>query len=259
MSEAPKAPPQPIGHERNSQVLWTRIRKRPAPLISVAYTVPVFLAYQLGVLLLHPREHDAQHHTGFEAVSLWMLRLLDASAPGYVLVSLALALVLLVTTWVHQKRGKIADSPHKRVFWEAVGAAVIGVGVLSYVAHRILQAEATSSPLPVIDRIVMAVGSGFYEEAVFRALGISGGSWVLVKYGRVKKGFLALGVSVVVSAVVFSLAHFFVVGDEGFKSGVAVFRAIEALFFTALYLSRGFAVAVYTHTFYNLLTLLWFV
>lgn len=265
MTEAPKpaAPPKPLGHERNSQVLWTRIRKRPAALISVAYTVPVFLAYQLGILWLdrhgkhgHP---DEVERSGFDLVSSWMLRLIDASVPAYVLLTLALALVLLVTTWVYQKRGKIAESPHKRVFWEALSAAVIGLAVLSYISHRVLQGEASNiSSLPVLDRVILAIGSGFHEELVFRGLLISGGSWALMKFGKVRKQYLALAICTVASSALYSLTHFFLIGGDTFSVAVAMFRVVEAVFFAALYLSRGFAVAVYTHTFYNLFTLLWY-
>ncbi|MEY4582695.1 MAG: hypothetical protein RL701_7398 [Pseudomonadota bacterium] len=245
-------------------MIWGRIRKRPAPLISVAFTVPVFLAYHLGILLLKRQTHTQSSRSGFDFVSTWMLRLIEASAPGYVLLTLVLALVLLVTTWVHQKRGKILESPHKRVFWEALGVAVVASAALSWATYRVLHGSGSAlSELPLLDRFVLAIGSGFHEEAVFRGLLISGGSWLLMKIKRFKgkSPWIGLGVCTVLSSALYVLAYYLFAFDghsARFNWGVATFRLIEALLFAAVYLTRGFAVAVYGHTFYNLFTLLWF-
>ena len=47
---ATPAPPKPtLGNEPNHTLLWDMLRKRPHPLVSIAYTVPVFLVYHLGI------------------------------------------------------------------------------------------------------------------------------------------------------------------------------------------------------------------
>jgi membrane protease YdiL (CAAX protease family) len=254
----------PLGSEKDAALIWGRIRKRPAPLISVAFTVPVFIAYHLGILMLMREPHTQASRSGFDFVSRWMLRLVDASPPAYVLVTLVLALILLVTTWVHQKRGKIAESPHKRVFWEALGVAVVLSAALGWATYRVLHGSgSTLTSLPLQDRFVLAIGSGFYEEAVFRGLLITGGSRLLMRLKRLKgkSPWIGLGVCTVVSSALYVLAYYLFAFDghlAHFNVGVAAFRMIEALLFAAVYLTRGFAVAVYAHTFYNLFSLLWF-
>ncbi|MET0391406.1 MAG: CPBP family intramembrane glutamic endopeptidase [Polyangiales bacterium] len=249
MSEAPKpAPPPQVGSQRNSSIMWTRIRKRPHPMISVAFTVPVFVLYHLGVLAV-------QEQSQVDFVSTVVLKLVETSTPAYVMFTLALSLVLLLTTWWQQKKGKIAESPHKRVAWEALGGAVFAVAALGYANSAILHGEASAiSAIRIFDKIVVSLGSGFHEELVFRALLISGGIYVLNKLKVKLKPWMAIGLCMIVSSVLFSLVHYFAIYDEPFAWSTAVYRALEGLFFATLYVTRGFAVAVYAHVFYNLIT-----
>ena len=251
-------PPAPLGSEKDAALLWARIRKRPAPLIGVAFTVPVFLTYH-GLLLALDRAHrDDVRRSGFDLITTWFIGLIDASRPAYVLLTLALTLALLVTTWVHQKRGKIAESPHKRVLGEAAGAAVFGL-LVGFIARGALPwLTPAAAALPWIDRVVLAVGSAFYSEVVFRASFIAGGTWLLIKTMKnlKKRPWIAPLICAAVSSLLAGLAHALAVVDGQFPWGIAVYGAIEGLFFAGLYVTRGFAVAVYAHTFYNLVSLL---
>lgn len=246
---APAAAPKPkpaLGEERNSDVVWEIVRKRPNPLVSIAFTVPVFLLYHLGILLI-----DRRHDVDF--VSTVALRLLEASTPVYVLVTLAVALVLLVTAQVQMKRGKAEAHSFKRVFVESLGAALLILMAIGWATHEVRTGEALDVPLlSFADKLVLAAGAGFHEEFIFRALLISGASWALTKLTKWKP-WVSLILCSLVSSALFSLVHYFVLADEVFVMQVAGFRVLEGLLFAALYLTRGFATAVYAHTLYDLM------
>jgi membrane protease YdiL (CAAX protease family) len=242
----PKAKP-PLGEEPAHALLWDIIRSRPKPLVSVAFTVPVFLIYHLGILGV-----DRRHNVDF--ISNLVLRLLNASTPLYVLVTLALALMLLVLTWVQQKRGGKAElHPFRRTLAESLGAALLLLMSIGWATHEVRTGEALNLPaLSLPTKIVLAAGAGFHEELLFRALLITGASWALTKLTKWKP-WVSLLISAIISSVLFSLAHYFVLADEEFVMGVAGFRVLEGLIFATLYITRGFAVAVYAHALYDLM------
>jgi hypothetical protein len=246
-SPAPQAAaaPRPLGHEKNSAVVWDIVRRRPKPLMSVAFTMPVFLLYHLGILAV-------DRHSQVDFVSTLVLRVLEASTPAYVLMTLALALALLLTTWVQMKRGKVLEHSFGRVLAESMAAALGGLMAIGWATHEMRGSEASISALSVFEKIVLAAGSGFHEEFLFRALLVTGAAWAVTKLTKWKP-MVSLLVCVIGSSVLFSLAHYFVIFDEPFVAMVAGYRVLEGLLFATLYVTRGFAVAVYAHAFYDLM------
>lgn len=244
---APTPPPAPpLGREKASTLFWALLMKRPDPLTSVAFTVPLFLFYHLGILLVDRRSQ-------VDFISTLVLRVLEASVPAYVLMTLALTLVLLLAVWVQQKRGKVPISSYRRVLGESVGFALLALVVLGWATHENRTSELGNlSPLRVFDKVLIAAGTGFHEEFIFRGLLITGGTWLLVKLGKVRRRF-ALLFAMLISSVVFSLAHYLVIFDEPFTWTLAGYRVLEGLLFATLYVFRGFAVAVYAHALYDLL------
>jgi hypothetical protein len=230
-----------------SQRAWTALRKRPDPLTSIAFTVPIFLLYHLGLLLV-----DARSQVDF--ISSWVFSLLDASVPAYVILTLAFALMLLVVVWVEQKRGVVPKSSMGRVIVEALACALLVLMSVGWASHRLLHSDEVNplAALGVFDKLVLAAGTGFHEEFIFRALLISGGAALLGRVFRIS-GRTALGLCVVLSCVTFSLAHNFGKFGEPFVASVAGYRALAGLAFAVLYVTRGFATVAYAHFFYEAL------
>jgi len=111
------------------------------------------------------------------------------------------------------------------------------------------------SPAGPFDKLVLSVGAGVHEEFVFRLLLISG----LRVLGEKALGFGrggAVALAFVVSALLFSAMHHVGPYGDPFSVGVFVYRFLAGLFFAALYYFRNFAVAVYTHAFYDIYVML---
>ncbi len=112
--------------------------------------------------------------------------------------------------------------------------------------------ELTLSPL---QKIVMSAGAGFHEELVFRVILFGGLAKLLhMATKRVGLSFLIAGV---ISALLFSAVHY--IGDlrDSFELVSFVFRFLSGLYLALVFHYRGFAVAVYTHTIYDLLVMFW--
>lgn len=227
-------------------------RRKPDPLTSVVLTVPVFVVYHLGVLLIHVRD-------GVDWVSGLTLWLLDESVPLYVGVTLAVALCLVLAAWIQRQRGRLRPTAFFPIVAESCAWAVLMAISIGWATHAITSPAAAMgasvgavSELGVLDKIILAAGAGFHEEAVFRVGLFSGGVLALQRgagFGRVP----ALLVALLVSSVVFAVVHHVGPYAEPMALAPLLFRTLTGVFLAGVYLLRGFAVAVYTHTIYDAL------
>lgn len=122
--------------------------------------------------------------------------------------------------------------------------------LLPYLA---MQAPTQNSPL--FTHLVLSAGAGVYEEILFRLILVGACFAWLHRVLRFKK--LAAGIiSVVVSSILFSAFHHIGVYGEPFEMHAFLFRLIAGVLLASIFLLRGLAVAVYTHTFYDVLVFL---
>jgi hypothetical protein len=226
------------------------LKKRPDPLTSVALTIPVFLIYHLGILAVETR-------TGVDLVSNTIFGVLKASAPVYVVITLSLALVVATVTWVEERRGATQSMSLIRVVLEGAVCALAVVVLLSWITHTVLQSTDPAivkklKELTVPEMIVLAAGTAFHEEIIFRALLCTLLSFVLLKVFRVSKG-VSLGIAVALSSIAFALVQNWGPFGQPFIANLALYRLALGGFFAGLFLLRGFAVAVYAHVFFEIL------
>jgi hypothetical protein len=104
--------------------------------------------------------------------------------------------------------------------------------------------------LDEVGRLTVSLGAGLYEELLFRVLLVTGLSALATRVAGAKP--VPAGVfAVVTSALIFSAFHY--IGPYGDPFGVAsfTFRALAGLWFSGLYLLRGFGLAAWTHALYD--------
>jgi len=238
--------------------LWAWAQRGKADTFtSAVLTVPVFLLYHLGILVIDQRN-------GVDWVSELAFGLLEQSVPAYVGVTLALALGLGLTLRVLQSRGTLRPIALLPTVLESgiwAIAMMLSVGyataeLTSSLSAGLIAPELSSgqalAQLGPIDKLVLSAGAGFHEELAFRVVLFSGGALGLMRILRMRvttaHALAALG-----SALLFALVHH--LGPYGDPLALApfVFRTLAALYLTIVYAARGFAVAVYTHTIYDVL------
>jgi hypothetical protein len=227
--------------------LWDKVKKRPDPLTSIALTIPVFLIYHLGILVVRSR-------SGVDLISNAVFGLLNASTPVYVIATLTMSLVLAVVVWIEERRGASTSVPLSRVLLEGGAFALVVLAGFGWATSRVLRSTDPQgvAALGVLDKIVLACGTGFHEEFIFRAILVSGLAAVLTKVFRISKNG-ALGTAVLLSSIAFSLIHNVGPYGEPFELDIALYRVVLGALFAGLYLVRGFASVVYAHVFFELL------
>ena len=239
-AKAPSAKPAPRG-------IVAYFRTRHDPLTSLVLTIPVFLLYHLGILALDLRN-------GVDLVSTLTFELLHQSLAAYVALTLAIAAGLVATTIAMRRRGVLRPASLAPVVIESVVWAVIMLFVVGWATSHLFAAQVGQPrPLGPFEKLVMSAGAGFHEELVFRVGLFGGAAWLLHRFVPVFKGVIAPLVAALVTSIVFSAIHY--VGPLGDSFSIVSFvsRLLAGLYLCALYRTRGFAVAVYTHALYDVM------
>ncbi|MFW5920634.1 MAG: type II CAAX prenyl endopeptidase Rce1 family protein [Polyangiales bacterium] len=231
--------PKPSG--RRGVVAY--LRRRHGPLTSLVLTVPVFLVYHLGILAIDLRN-------GVDIVSKVTFRLLDYSTLAYAGVTLGVAVGIGGAAWWMRRKDRFHPREIVPVLVESTVLALAMSVVVGWATRTLFSAQIGGRDLDAFEKLVMAAGAGFHEELVFRVVLFAGGAWLLQRLAKLRRleALLAAGV---VTSLAFSAVHYVgALGDE-FQLSSFTFRALAGGFFALIYAWRGFAVAVYTHTLYD--------
>lgn len=217
-------------------------RRRPSRMFEVAMTAPVFVVYQLGLLVLDVRN-------GADWVTSLLLALLDRSVVLYVTFVLAIGAGMYA---VARREHRAPEDAIVRTLAESCLLAFVLVALASTTARFILNSVAIPSD-SFVGSIIVSAGAGFHEELLFRVGLFEGGCLGLVALGHPRER--ATAIAALVSSLLFALAHH--VGPLGEPLALVplVVRTVSGLYFAAILRFRGFATAVYTHALYDVLVL----
>lgn len=223
---------------------WVESRQ---PLASLAFLAPLLIAYEAGVLL------GVQN--GADAFMRWLL---GAMGFGQHFL-LPFLMVCALLGWHH-----LSHDPWRLsagvISGMAVECVMLGVGLrlLALVQHMLFQAFSGPVIASISDGLKYAVGflgAGIYEELLFRLILMSLLAWALRRMGTTRRASLAM--AILANSLIFAVAHY-VGGNEAFAwlDFVFVFRFLAGVFFSVLFVFRGFGIAAGSHAAYDILVAL---
>lgn len=216
------------------------------------FLLPLLAAYEGGLWWLGG-DQAARMRNGADAWLRWGLELFGArqvlAAPAVV--------VLVLLAWSWWRWSDRPDDPVTTVFGMAFESALCaallwqfsrnfgpileGVGVALQITVR------TAPPAQVLTFI----GAGIYEEVLFR-LGLFGGLYGVLRAIQLPK-LPAVLLAAGAAAAAFAAAHHVGPFGEPVRTDYFVFRALAGLYFTLLFVGRGFGIAVGAHAGYDVL------
>lgn len=231
---------------------WSTTR-RPIP--SLAFVLPLLIAYEVGVAWLGGPSADALR-AGADA---WVRRGLSAlGLTDRWLLPIALVSGLLAWQALDRRDWRFHPGILLGMAIESLTLAVALVGLSKLVdlgfarleGPEVLAASTPGGQHPIAP-VVGFLGAGLYEEALFRLALIP----VLFRGLRLLTipPLLACTLAITASSLAFSLAHHAGAPGEAFTWFAFVFRWLAGVFFAWVFVVRGFGVAVGTHTAYDLL------
>ena len=225
-------------------------QKKDNLLTSLLLVFPLLLFYEIGV-----RFTDKLN--GADFITITLLRLVGSDGYFYVQAALVVAYLGLV---LYMRRQHEFNIRHfiPVVLESGVYALTMGTLII-FVMVDLLKIDprlgAAGAGMGILERLIMSVGAGVHEEIVFRLLLLNG----LVLLGDKVIGlrrWVAVLLAFVISSALFSGAHHVGPLGEEFRMGVFIFRALAGLVFASLFQFRGFAIAVYTHSLYDVYVLM---
>ncbi len=232
------------------------------PMTSLLFIAPLLVVYELGVLVLGP----AAIRNGAD---LWLRELLKCFGFGQYFLLPVLTVGILVS-WHYTTRRP----------WRMTSGIFSGMIaeclLLALCLRLVLQAQSTlfealagplgpgeSAPAMGMDvsRAVRGavgfLGAGVYEELLFRLMLLPAAAWTLKRLGIPRRNSVIL--AVLLTSLVFAAAHY--VGVRGEALWLAEpafwfsfsFRFLAGVFFSMLFVYRGFGIAAGTHAGYDIL------
>ena len=180
-----------------------------------------------------------------------------------------LASVALVLRDVRRSRDGVRAGVFARMLGESVllaGVCALAVGMataqlLRALPHAALLGAPAGGPalaaapvgvaaLGAPAQLMVSLGAGLYEELLFRVVlvgALRAGARRVVGLGPAAASLLA----VVVGAVLFSAAHHVGPLGDPLTADRFVFRLVAGLFFSGVFVLRGFGIAAWTHALYD--------
>jgi hypothetical membrane protein len=229
---------------RAAEGYWAESRQ---PLASLVFIAPLLVAYEAGVLLMGPKAV----RNGADA---WLRQLLEWIGFGqYFLLPILTVCILLGWHYTTRRRWRIS----RRLLWTMAGECLlltISLWLLAQLLGIVLQAVGGRFGLSissVVENAVSYLGAGIYEELLFRLILLSLAAWALGRLGLGTRQRLVA--AVLLTSLLFSSAHHVGRYGEDFEWNSLVFwntflfRFLAGVFFSILFVYRGFGIAAGAH------------
>jgi Type II CAAX prenyl endopeptidase Rce1-like len=226
-----------------------------APRYSLLFALPLLVLYEILAVTLPPQPGGIVVRNGADVIIQTLF--------GRVFMLCLIAVgVWLVARDMRANRGSLSPGVLATMLAEAVGLALMFGIVVGGLTAALLGAPppavAIGAGPETLDRwtvLMLSLGAGLYEELLFRVVLVGLLAWGAHKVLGLRP--LVAGIAAtVIGALVFSAFHY--IGPYGDRLEIYsfVFRTIAGLFFSGLYLLRGFGITAWTHALYDVFLLL---
>jgi hypothetical protein len=236
-----------------------------APRYSLLFALPLLIIYQILAAMVPAGPGGVDVRNGadvlLQAVFVWLA---GAWGPRLFMLCLIGVGAWLIAKDIRQNRGQLSPSVLGGMLLESLclslvfGVVVSGLTVAVLGAPPPPAAIAWGGEVQQLSRdtlLMLSIGAGIYEELLFRVLLVGSLAWGASKLLGWKP--LPAGIAAtVLGALIFSAFHYIGPYGDRWELFSFVFRTIAGLFFSALYLLRGFGITAWTHALYDVFLLL---
>src|SRR5437879_1713168 len=231
-----------------------------APRYSLLFALPLLLFYQVLAVLLAHGERSVRNGADVILQALFTA-VAGAGGPPLFMVCLIGAGLWLVTRDMRAHGSRLRGGVFVAMLGESIALALIfcfvvgggSAGVLAMVQTLALPSGA-GHEIDWWTRLMLSLGAGIYEELLFRVLLV--GALAAAARGLLGWRPLTAGIAATLAgAAIFSAFHYIGPYGDRWQLYSFAFRMVAGLFFSALYLVRGFGITAWTHALYDVLLL----
>lgn len=232
------------------------VRSTRHPFACLLFLLPLVAGYEAGVMWLGGDRPDALRN-GADA---WLRWGLDQYGFDKLWVA-PLAVIGLFALWTLYRWRDRPESPFATGFGMIIESAAFAAllwavsvnfrPILDRFGIELSAGAGSLAESAQARMLVRYVGAGIYEEVIFR-LGLFTSIYLLFRVALLPK-FLAAGLAAAAGSLLFAAAHHIGSSGEPLVPLRFAFRTLAGLYFTLLYISRGFGIAVGAHAGYDVL------
>ena len=231
-----------------------------APRYSLLFALPLLVFYQVLAAMVPAGPQGGVRNGAdvlLEAAFVWLA---GSWGPRIFMVCLIGVGIWLVARDLRTRPGPLSPVVFGTMLVESIALALAFGIVVGGLTAALLGGPppallVVSGPLSRGTLLMLSLGAGIYEELLFRVVLVGLFAWI----ARRVLGWRPLTAGIVAAiagALIFSAFHY--IGPYGDPLDVYsfVFRTIAGLFFSGLYLLRGFGITAWTHALYDVFLLL---
>jgi hypothetical protein len=233
-----------------------------APRYSLLFALPLLILYQILAAIVPPGPGGIGVRNGadvlLEAVFIWIA---GAWGPRLFMLSLIIVGIWLVAKDLRANRTPLSPGVIAGMVGEAVCLALVFGIVVGGLTYLLLGAPPPPMLVPSAEQmtrstaLMLSLGAGIYEELLFRVVLVGLFAWIGTKvFGW--RPLIAGIVATIAGALIFSAFHYIGPYGDRLELYSFVFRTIAGVFFSGLYLARGFGITAWTHALYDVFLLL---
>jgi CAAX prenyl protease-like protein len=227
-----------------------------APRYSLLFALPLLIFYQILAALAPAGPGGLSVRNGadviLQSVFIWMA---GAWGPRLFILCVIGIGAWLIAKDIRSHPRALTPSILAGMLVESICLSLVFGVVVGGLTAALLGAPPPPMALGRGTMLMLSLGAGIYEELLFRVVLVGLIAWA----GKQILGLRPLvagGVATVIGALVFAAFHYIGPYGDHLDAYSFVFRTIAGLFFSGLYLLRGFGITAWTHALYDVLLLL---
>jgi hypothetical protein len=231
------------------------------PRHSLLFALPLLVFYQGLAAAVPPGPRGGVRNGADVLLERAFIWLAGPSGPLVFMICLIGAGLWLVAKDMRARGERLSPSVFGAMLAESVGLALgFGVVVGGLTALVLGQPPSPFAAPSAAERLggwtvlMLSLGAGIYEELLFRVLLVGALAWMARRVAGWRPP-VAGAAATLAGALLFAAFHY--IGPYGDVLDVYsfVYRTIGGLFFSALYLLRGFGITAWTHALYDVFLL----
>jgi membrane protease YdiL (CAAX protease family) len=184
----------------------------------------------------------------------WMRQFLDLMGfSQHLLLPLLTVCILLCWQYLTHEPWRFSPGVLSPMVAECLLLAIVLQVFLIFQSTLMLAMENATGP-GITAKMAGYLGAGIYEELLFRLILLSAIIWLIRRWWTAQKPSLVL--AVLVSSLIFAAAHYVGHSGDDFQWFSFLFRLMAGVFFSILFIYRGFGIAAGAHAAYDILAIL---
>jgi len=226
---------------------WNNTR---SPLYSFLFTVPLFIIYEIGVLLTSSTDMISMRN-GADALMRQILSTFGMN--GFYWMGGVFFIGFMIVYLFQKQYWYDIEIIGEHLLLMMLESFMWSMALYFFMSNVYVLLMSPNGSM-MIQQVTLAVGAGIYEEFLFRVVLITGISGILafIFQWNIK---LRNWIAMILAAGIFSAFHF--IGEFGdyFSFNIFMIRFFAGIILGVLYFLRGFGITAWAHSIYDLIVL----